>query len=123
MDGNPGVIPDNVGAILLILRGRICIFPAHWRNRFAVPLEPFGLDLSCNRKYVARNDVTPRITPVQTLYPIVWPWLFCQHSFADTHCWNSRGRALSRVQLSHWFPRLLQTSFSTVSAESASLQA
>ena len=69
MDGNPGVIPDNVGAILLILRGRIRIFPAHWRNRFAVPLEPFGLDLSCNRKYVARNDVTPRITPVQTLIP------------------------------------------------------
>src|SRR6266566_2806943 len=69
MDGNPGVIPDNVGAILLILRGRIRIFPAHWRNRFAVPLEPFGLDLSCNRKYVARNDVTPIIALVSTITP------------------------------------------------------
>jgi len=69
MDGNPGDIPDMVGAILLIFRGRIRIFPAHWRSRIAAPPEPLGPDLSCNRKYVAKNEVTPRMTPVQTLIP------------------------------------------------------
>ena len=50
MEGNPGDIPDIVGAILLILRGRMRIFPAHWRSRFVVLPAFFGLDLSCSRK-------------------------------------------------------------------------
>src|SRR5205807_1857665 len=50
IDGNPGIIPDTVGTISLIFRGRIRIFPAHWRSRFAAPPALFGFDLSCNRK-------------------------------------------------------------------------
>ena len=50
MDGNPGIILDTVGTILLIFRGRIRIFAAHWRSRFAAAPALFGFDLSCNRK-------------------------------------------------------------------------
>ena len=50
IEGNPGIIPDTVGTILLIFRGRIRIFPAHCRSRLVAPPAVFGLDLSCNRK-------------------------------------------------------------------------
>lgn len=60
---------DSVGAIWEIFLVRICSLVANLLSLSGLVL-PSVFVLFCMRKYVARNDVTAKIAPVQTLIPL-----------------------------------------------------